>query len=175
MTSCGLGCIGICGRSARLSDLWEELARPSPTRDDVEALVATVHPVIMHERAQATWAELQAERGALIRSVVNDTASPAAVHDTATGDLETVDQPGVAEGLPFVTSTRSHPDANADGAAMGLPESSAELAPGSRQRADQLLWQYGRRRRAVNPTFGNTLRYRSTVLGCQATDSLCHQ
>jgi hypothetical protein len=27
----------------------------------------------------------------------------------------------------------------------------------------------------VNPAFGNTLRYRSAVLGCQATDSLCHQ
>ena len=81
----------------------------------------------MHERAQTTWAELQAERGVPTRSVVNDTPRPVAVHDTATGDLETVDQPGVAEDLPFVT------------------------------------------------TLNRELTFRSAVLGCQATDSLCHQ
>ncbi|OIJ94708.1 hypothetical protein BIV25_21765 [Streptomyces sp. MUSC 14] len=76
----------------------------------------------MHERPRTTWTVLQAERGAPNRSVVSDTPRPVTVHDTATGALETVDQPGVAGDSSVLTSNLSLGPADEVGEPFLSPE-----------------------------------------------------
>ncbi|WP_199825152.1 hypothetical protein [Streptomyces maremycinicus] len=75
----------------------------------MEALVAMIHAVIMHERAPDDRSRSAGGTGCLDPNLVVDAGSCLlAVHDTAAGDLSPLtwnsDRTGAAEDLPFVMS-----------------------------------------------------------------------